>query len=134
MRILKASCIVMVLGGVALFMGCNSTASTPLAPDVEGAPAATAMASSQDPVLTTSNRGNGALGVVYVSSQGLYYDTFVAAEELPAHGPFQLLEDGVTEFGPGDRGYRGGRWMVPNGNGGFDYFLCPLLPPGREEK
>ena len=70
---------------------------------------------------------------MYVSSQGLYCDTFVTASELPPFGPFQLLVDGVTEFGPGDPGYRGGRWMVPNGEGGFDYFLCPLLPPGRTE-
>jgi len=79
-----------------------------------------------------ANRGHGALGVVYVSSQGLYYDTFVTAEELPPHGPFQLLVNGVTEFGPGDRGYVGGRWKVPDGNGGYRYFLCPLLGPGRE--
>lgn len=79
-----------------------------------------------------ANRGDGALGVVYVKSQGLYYDTFVTAEELPPHGPFQLLVNGVTEFGPGDRGYVGGRWKVPDGNGGYRYFLCPLLGPGRE--
>jgi len=70
-------------------------------------------------------------GVVYVSSQGLFYDTFVSADELPPHGRFQLLVDGVTEFGPGDRGYVGGRWKVPNGMGGYDYLLCPLIPPGR---
>lgn len=81
-------------------------------------------------------RANGALGTVYVSSQGLYYDTFVSAEELPPHGEFQALEDGVTEFGPGDPGYLGGRWWIDsNGNGmqdaGDTYLLCPLLPPGR---
>jgi hypothetical protein len=78
----------------------------------------------------------GAIGVVYVSSQGLYYDTFVTAESLPMHGPFQLLVDGVTEFGPGDPGYVGGRWWVDaNGNGvqdeGDTFLLCPLLGPGR---
>lgn len=78
-----------------------------------------------------ANRGDGALGVVFVSSQNLYYDTFVTATELPPHGPFQLLVNGVTEYGPGDRGYVGGRWMVPDGEGGFRYFLCPLLGPGR---
>jgi hypothetical protein len=31
----------------------------------------------------------------------------------------------------GDKGYVGGRWMVPNDQGGFDHFLCPLLGPGR---
>ena len=79
-----------------------------------------------------AGRGNGALGTVFVESQGLYYDTFVTAEELPPRGPFQLLVNGVTEFGPGDPGYRGGRWQVPDGEGGYRYFLCPLLPPGRE--
>ena len=78
----------------------------------------------------------GALGTVYVSSQGLYYDTFVSADELPMHGRFQLLENGVTEFGPGDPGYLGGRWWVDsNGDGyqdaGDTFLLCPLLPPGR---
>ncbi|MFN2205994.1 MAG: hypothetical protein ACK2UT_08770, partial [Candidatus Promineifilaceae bacterium] len=57
-----------------------------------------------------ANRGDGALGTVYVSGQGLYYDTFVSAETLPMHGRFQKLENGVTEFGPGDQGYVGGRW------------------------
>jgi len=80
-----------------------------------------------------AQRGLGALGTVYVSSQGLYYDTFVSAETLPPHGRFQLLENGVTEFGPGDPGYLGGRWKIPNPEapGGYDYLLCPLLPPGR---
>ena len=79
-----------------------------------------------------AQRGQGALGTVFVTSQGLYYDTFVSAEELPPHGRFQLLVNGQTEFGPGDPGYLGGRWKVPNGTGGYDYFLCPLLGPGRD--
>jgi len=82
-----------------------------------------------------ANRGDGALGVVYVSSQGLYYDTFVSAQTLPMHGPFQKLENGVTEFGPGDRGYVGGRWWIDDGDGVMDeddtFLLCPLLGPGR---
>ena len=77
----------------------------------------------------------GALGVVYVSSQGLYYDTFVSAETLPMHGRFQKLEDGVTEFGPGEPGYLGGRWWIDDGDGVQDeddtFLLCPLLGPGR---
>lgn len=77
-------------------------------------------------------------GVVYVSSQGLYYDTFVAVDPLPFKGRFQKLENGVTEFGPGDPGYLGGRWWVDaNGNGyqdeGDHFFLCPLLGPGRAQ-
>jgi len=92
-------------------------------------------------VTAYANRGNGQLGTVYVESQGLYYDTFVPVETLPDEGPFQQLvpmEDGpsVTEFGPGDPGYLGGRWWVDvNGNGEQDeedsYLLCPLLPQGR---
>ena len=78
----------------------------------------------------------GETGTIYVSSQGLYYDTFVTAETLPMQGRFQLLENNVTEFGPGDPGYLGGRWLVDeNGNGiqdaGDTFLLCPLLGPGR---
>jgi hypothetical protein len=79
----------------------------------------------------------GATGVVFVTSQGLYYDTFVTNDPLPMHGNFQLLENGETEFGPGDPGYLGGRWWEDlNANGvqdaGDHYFHCPLLGPGRE--
>jgi hypothetical protein len=75
-------------------------------------------------------------GVVFVTSQGLYYDTFVAQDPLPPNGKFQLLANGATELGPGDPGYLGGRWWEDlNGNGlqdeGDHFFLCPLLPPGR---
>jgi hypothetical protein len=75
-------------------------------------------------------------GVIFVTSQGLYFDTFVARDPLPMQGPFQLLENGVTEFGPGDPEYLGGRWWEDlNGNGiqdeGDHFFLCPLFPPGR---
>ncbi len=84
----------------------------------------------------SANRGDGALGVVFVSSQGLYYDTFVTAETLPMRGRFQKLENGVTEFGPGTPGYLGGRWWVDvNDNNIMDkgdkFLLCPLLGPGR---
>lgn len=84
-----------------------------------------------------ANRGDGALGMVYVSSQGLYYDTFVTADPLPMQGRFQKLEGGVTEFGPGDPGYLGGRWWIDsNGNDVMDegdtFLLCPLLGPGYE--
>jgi hypothetical protein len=78
----------------------------------------------------------GPTGVIYVTSQGLYYDTFVTNEELPMQGSFQLLANHQTEFGPGDPGYLGGRWWVDqNGNGvqdaGDRFFHCPLLGPGR---
>ncbi len=80
--------------------------------------------------------GNRTPGVVFVTSQGLYYDTFVVKDPLPMKGQFQLLTDGQTEFGPGQPGYLGGRWWEDlNGNGIQDssdhFFLCPLLPPGR---
>jgi len=85
------------------------------------------------------NTGRGTGPVVYVTSQGLFYDSIVVAD-LPAHGRFQLLEvvggNLHTEFGPGNVGYLGGRWwMDANGDGemnaGDAFFLCPLLGPGR---
>lgn len=84
----------------------------------------------------SANRGDGMLGVVYVRSQGLYYDTFVTADPLPMEGRFQKLEAGETDYGPGDQGYVGGRWWIDN-NGdnmmdeGDTFLLCPLLGPGR---
>lgn len=79
----------------------------------------------------------GETGTIYVSGQGLYYDTFAAADPLPMKGRFQKLVMGATQYGPGDPGYLGGRWWVDmNGNGEMDegdhFFLCPLLGPGRE--
>jgi hypothetical protein len=84
----------------------------------------------------SANRGDGQLGTVYVSGQGLYYDTFVSAQSLPMEGRFQKLVDGVTEFGPGDQGYVGGRWWIDNNENdimdeGDTFLLCPLLGPGR---
>ena len=78
--------------------------------------------------------------VIYVTSQGLYYDS-IPGPNLPWKGPFQKLEgippDNLwTEFGPGDPGYVGGRWWVDTNNNDQQdatdtYFLCPLLGPGR---
>jgi hypothetical protein len=81
--------------------------------------------------------GRTAAGVVFVTSQGLYYDTFVTNDPLPMKGKFQLIAGGATEFGPGDPGYLGGRWWEdtnPNGvqDEGDHFFHCPLLGPGRE--
>jgi hypothetical protein len=86
--------------------------------------------------VSDSRFGKRTPGVIYVTSQGLYYDTFVVKDPLPMNGRFQLLANDQTEFGPGQPGYLGGRWWVDeNGNGVQDaddhYFLCPLLPPGR---
>jgi hypothetical protein len=79
--------------------------------------------------------------VVYVTSQGLYYDSIVLTD-LPMKGNFQQLIPGMngleTEFGPGQPGHLGGRWWVDlNDDGAMDaddmYFLCPLLGPGRTD-
>lgn len=93
------------------------------------------MALDATPSLAKGGRA-GPIGTVYVRSQGLYFDTFVPVEELPMQGRFQLLENGETDYGPGDPGYLGGRWWVDvNGNGmqdeGDRFLLCPLLGPGR---
>ena len=67
------------------------------------------------------------------------YDSIVKAN-LPMSGPFQELtavgDDHFTDFGPGDKGFVGGRWWVDvNGSGYMDdgdaFFICPLLGPGR---
>lgn len=93
--------------------------------------------------LADRTNGRGPAGVIYVESQGLFYDTYGTAD-LPPHGPFQELRMNApgggpsTAYGPGDVGYLGGRWWVDvNGNGEMDagdaYFMCPLLGPGRTE-
>jgi hypothetical protein len=74
---------------------------------------------------------------VYVESQDLCYESIVTAQNLPPNGQFQTLEPDdtcgpgtfTTEFGPGDPGYLGGRWMMET-PAGTVYFMCPLLPPG----
>ena len=72
--------------------------------------------------------------VVYVVSQGLCYESVVAPNSLPDHGPFQLLLPSticgpgtfMTQYGPGDVGYVGGRWVTADGK----RFSCPLVGPG----
>src|SRR5205823_6812030 len=72
--------------------------------------------------------------VVYVTSQGLCYQSLVTPNSLPDHGPFQLLSPSticgpgtfMTQFGPGDPGYVGGRWVTADGK----RFSCPLIGPG----
>jgi hypothetical protein len=118
----------LVLGSA---VGCSSQ---PMAPSAVGAAAASPQPSST--AVSPSRFGDRTPGVVYVTSQGLYYDTFATADPLPMRGRFQALVNGQTEFGPGQPGYLGGRWWVDeNGNGvqdsGDHFFLCPLLPPGR---
>jgi hypothetical protein len=109
-------------------IGCSKQPVSP-------SPASPAVAESSADV-SASRFGNRTPGVVFVTSQQLYYDTFVVKDPLPMEGRFQLLANGQTEFGPGQPGYLGGRWWEDlNANGVQDasdhYFLCPLLPPGR---
>src|SRR5215208_4815070 len=125
--------------GLGTAIGCSNLPTAP-SPGVSastiGAVNATLAAPVSNGSASISRFGDRTPGVVFVTSQGLYYDTFVVADPLPMEGKFQLLTDGVTEFGPGEPGYLGGRWWEDlNGNGIQDpddhYFLCPLLPPGR---
>jgi hypothetical protein len=116
---------IVVPAAAAAACGSAPTAPTPT-PAVQASPASTNAAGGRAT----------ATGTIFVTSQGLYYDTFVARDPLPMEGKFQLLLNDTTEFGPGDPGYLGGRWWEDvNGNGVQDptdhYFLCPLLPPGR---
>ena len=89
------------------------------------------------------NTGRGTGPVVYVTSQGLYYDSIVVTDSLPMRGNFQQLIPGSngleTEFGPGAPGHLGGRWWIDltdDGlmNEGDKFFLCPLLGPGRNQQ
>lgn len=116
----------------------NKTAIVSLAVVIVGAALASTQALAKD---RTTGRGTGP--VVYVESQGLFYDSIVLTE-LPSHGRFQQLKPGVgpsglaTEFGPGDVGYLGGRWWIDANDNGYQdeadaFFLCPLLGPGRSE-
>jgi hypothetical protein len=77
--------------------------------------------------------------VIYVTSQGLAYDSIVTADPVPMKGRFQKLEAGgptglQTEFGPGDQEHVGGRWWLDDGDGIMGpedhFFVCPLLGPG----
>jgi hypothetical protein len=114
--------LIMLSAVFATALGCANPPSAP-------SPTASAQSSAE-------RFGGRTAGTVFVTSQGLYYDTFVVKDPLPMQGPFQLLSNGQTEFGPGQSGYLGGRWWEDlNANGLQDaddhFFLCPLLPPGR---
>jgi len=91
----------------------------------------------------TTGRGTGP--TIFVTSQGLYYDSIVIVDPLPQKGRFQQLvpiETGLTtEYGPGEVGHLGGRWWIDVNDDGIQnqiegeedkFFLCPLLGPGRE--
>jgi hypothetical protein len=133
--ILSAILCSAVLGAALGCSGQPTAPSTLASPSTVGIPS-TAPGAAQQTAVSPSRFGDRTPGVVYVTSQGLYYDTFVVKDPLPMEGRFQLLVDGQTEFGPGQPGYLGGRWWEDsNGNGMQDaedhFFLCPLLPPGR---
>ncbi len=79
---------------------------------------------------------------IIVTGQMAVYSTIILGP-LPMEGPFQELvpinsTTLMTEFGPGDVGYLGGRWWIDNLNMGtqgvmdeYDtYFMCPLIGPG----
>jgi hypothetical protein len=129
-----------LVAGISFVAGCSNQ---PVGPSrfsltrSAGAASAASVAPGVDGVVAAPSRfGDRTPGVVYVTSQGLYYDTFVVKDPLPMEGRFQLIANGATEFGPGQPGYLGGRWWEDvNSNGIQDpddhYFLCPLLPPGR---
>jgi hypothetical protein len=115
---------------------CSSPSTAPSRLDAAQPPVAAISPATPANAVSAARFGDRTPGTVYVTSQGLYYDTFVVKDPLPFHGRFQLLENGQTEFGPGQPGYLGGRWWEDlNGNGtqdaGDHFFLCPLLPPGR---
>ena len=103
--------------------------------------AAPALAGGGPPPKEGDGPGDRVRVVVYVESQGLFFESIVGPN-LPPNGPFQELRPGegpggtlATEFGPGDPGYFGGRWWVDaNGSGEMDegdaFFSCPLLGKG----
>src|SRR5918995_1662990 len=111
----KALALSAVLALPLIVPGCTrtdtlTTSSPPAAAQDEG-------------IIASTARGGrpASTGTVFVTSQGLYYDTFVAKDPLPMRGKFQLLVNGTTEFGPGDPEYLGGRWWEDlNQNGTQD--------------
>ena len=119
-----------------LSIGAVGCTSQPAAPSTVPGSAATAAS-------TDARGGRPAAPItVYVTSQDLYYTSFVAKDPLPMKGRFQQLfpptnsEPLRTEYGPRNPGYLGGRWWVDLNNNnvqdeGDHFFLCPLLPPGR---
>ena len=121
---------------VSATYACSSQPTAPSGREASPPVGSVAATSPQANPVSAERFGDRVPGVVYVTSQGLYYDTFVVKDPLPMQGKFQLLVSGQTEFGPGQPGYLGGRWWEDlNGDGiqdaGDHFFLCPLLAPGR---
>ena len=117
-----------VLATMSLLTACSEGL---VSPDVERSVSwsSTTDASGQQPL------------VIFVTSQGLFYDAVVAEDplgEVPLEltEGSQLLSNGRTEFGPGQVGYLGGRWWEDRNNNlvrdsNDHFFFAPLQPPGR---
>ena len=140
----RGQALSLALGASITLVGCMDQPAGPSPSPVAGV-SLPALAATTGGAATTSAAGGrpASGGVIFVTGQGLYYDTFVTVDPLPRRGRFQPIGDsdgdGIAEtpYGPGDPGYLGGRWWEDlNGNGmqddGDHYFLCPLLGPGRE--
>lgn len=94
-------------------LGCSQPTAPSSLDSTQPMGSAFAAAPTQSSTASPSRFGDRTPGAVYVTSQGLYYDTFVVKDPLPMKGQFQKLSpDGKTEFGPGQPGYLGGRWWV----------------------
>jgi hypothetical protein len=140
MRIRTTVRVILCSFVLGTLLGCSNQPTAPssvASPPIIGAASTTPGSSAvQQAAVSPSRFGDRTPGVIFVTSQGLYYDTFVVKDPLPMQGRFQRLANGQTEFGPGQAGYLGGRWWEDlNANGvqdpGDHFFLCPLLPPGR---
>ena len=111
-----------IVGATCLALACSSS---PTSPDVTRSATWTANPTTdQRPI------------VIFVISQGLFFDACVTPTPLPMHGDFQLIINGRTELGPGQVGFLNGRWWDDlNHNGikdaGDDFFFCPLVGVGR---
>ena len=111
-----------VVGATCLALACSSS---PTSPDVTRSAAWTANPpKEQRPI------------VIFVISQGLFFDACVQPTPLPMHGEFQLILNSRTELGPGQVGFLNGRWWEDlNRNGIQDaadnFFFCPLVGLGR---
>ncbi|MCH8285289.1 hypothetical protein IIB79_02015 [candidate division KSB1 bacterium] len=66
-------------------------------------------------------------GILYVGSSTVVTAVALAPDPEARCGAGSL----ITEFGPGDHGYVGGRWELTMPNGDVVHFVCPLLGPGE---
>src|SRR5688500_1620828 len=74
--------------------------------------------------------------IIFVDSQGLFFDACIVPEPLPMDGEFQLLTSGRTQFGPGQTPWLAGRWWEDHTGSGIqdqadDLVFCPLVLRGR---